>query len=69
MPIYVQPDLAKKISPALGKRRLGRSCCNFTAPDLPLFAELAAMTCAGFALYQDPQFMQNLAATINAGRK
>jgi hypothetical protein len=69
MPIYVKPEIAKNISPALSKRRQGKSCFNFTAPDPPLFEELAAMTRAGFALYEDPQFMNHLAATINAGRK
>lgn len=69
MPIYVKPEIAKNISPELGKRRQGKCCFNFTAPDPPLFEELGSMTRAGFALYEDPQFMNNLAATINAVRK
>jgi hypothetical protein len=68
-PIYVKPEIAKNISPELSKRRQGKSCFNFTAPDPLLFEELAAMTRAGCALYEDPQFMNNLAATIKAGRK
>jgi hypothetical protein len=64
-PIYVKPEMAKNISPGRSKRRQGKSCCNFTAPDAPLFAELASMTRAGCALYADPQFMNNLVATAS----
>jgi hypothetical protein len=69
MPIYLQPKIAKNISPALSKRRQGKCCFNFTAPDAPLFEELASMTRAGFALYEEPQFMQNLASAVGAARK
>ena len=44
MPIYVRPALAADLSPALSKRRQGKSCFNFTTIDPGLFAELADLT-------------------------
>lgn len=43
MPIYVNPELAEGISPALAKRRQGKSCFNFAKVDEALFAELATL--------------------------
>lgn len=40
MPIYTQPELAQTISPALAKRRQGKTCFNFKASDETLFAEV-----------------------------
>ena len=51
MPVYVQPDLLTSLSPDLKKRMQGKSCFNFTALDPALFAELAALTEAGFQEY------------------
>src|SRR5215470_14359014 len=51
MPLYWDPSLLKKISPALRKRMQGKSCFNFTAPDPDLFRELSKLTAAGLALY------------------
>jgi hypothetical protein len=48
MPVYVDPSLADGISPALAKRRQGKSCFNFTAVDEPLFAELETLTRASW---------------------
>ncbi|MHB8192920.1 MAG: hypothetical protein ACYDGL_06560 [Bellilinea sp.] len=52
MPVYVFPDLLNDISADLRKRMQGKSCFNFKKPDPALFAELAALTRAGFERYQ-----------------
>lgn len=39
-PLYEQPALAEGISPALDKRRQGKSCFNFKAVEPELFEEL-----------------------------
>lgn len=57
MPVYVHPALLDGVSPALRKRRQGKSCFNFTAPDDALFAELARLTAAGFARYTDDGYV------------
>ena len=44
MPVYAQPALESSISPALAKRRQGKSCFNFATVDEPLFAELGRLT-------------------------
>ncbi len=48
MPVYVDPSLAGTISPELRRRMQGKSCFNFTTVDEHLFAELDALTSAGF---------------------
>lgn len=51
MPLYVSARLANDISPALQKRRQGKSCFNFATVDEPLFSELgdlAARSIPGF---------------------
>jgi hypothetical protein len=54
MPVYVHPELLDGISPELRKRMQGKSCFNFTAPqDDGLCAELAELTRAGFARYEE----------------
>lgn len=52
MPVYVFPDLLSGISADLRKRMQGKSCFNFKKLDPALFAELAALTRAGFERYQ-----------------
>lgn len=52
MPVYLFPDLLNDISADLRKRMQGKSCFNFKKPDPALFAELAALTQAGFERYQ-----------------
>ena len=47
MPVYASAELSDGISPALAKRRQGKSCFNFTVIDEPLFAELEALAAAG----------------------
>lgn len=44
MPVYVSPELAASVSPALAKRKQGKACFNFTKVDELLFAELDALT-------------------------
>ena len=57
MPVYVQPALLDGISTALKKRMQGRSCFNFSAVDTALFGELAALTKAGFASFEEQGFV------------
>lgn len=52
MPLYWDPSLAKGMSANLKKRRQGKSCFNFLAPDAALFRELGKLTARGFALYK-----------------
>ena len=52
MPVYVEPALLADMTVGLRKRMQGKSCFNFTKPDAGLFAELAALTRSGFAMYQ-----------------
>ena len=53
MPVYVKPELLASVSPALKARMQGKSCFNFAASDPALFKELAALTKAGYASYQE----------------
>jgi hypothetical protein len=52
MPVYMTPDLQKRISPELRKRMQGKSCFNFTEIDPLLFPELAALTASGFQAFR-----------------
>ena len=51
-PVYTNPELLKDISPELRKRMQGKSCFNFKHLDKQLFAQLAALTKKGYALYK-----------------
>ena len=51
-PMYMVPELGKRLSPELKKRRQGMGCFNFTVPDAKLFRELAAATKAGLDVYR-----------------
>ena len=62
MPVYAFPDLDETLSPALRRRKQGKSCFNFTTVDEPLFAELAGVMTAGFERYL------SLAAEVEAAR-
>lgn len=48
MPVYMFPDLLKKISPDLKKHMQGKSCFNFKKIEKPLFDELRQLTEQGF---------------------
>jgi hypothetical protein len=53
MPVYVSPELAASVSPALAKRKQGKACFNFTTIDESLFAELADVTRRGVDGYRE----------------
>lgn len=57
MPVYVEPALLDGISPALKERMQGKSCFNFTVIDEALLSELAALTKASFAKYEELGFV------------
>jgi len=45
MPVYMEPELQKIISPALKKRMQGKACFNFkTDPDAEVLADLKKLT-------------------------
>lgn len=50
MALYEEPSLADNISPALAKRRQGKTCFNFVRIDETLLDELARLTgaCAAY---------------------
>lgn len=54
MPIYTHPSLAADISPALARRRQGKSCFNLKTPDPGLLVELEALTARAAAFYAAP---------------
>ena len=53
MPVYVQPELLKTLSPRLTKRMQGKSCFNFTTVDPDEAKELSAVTRTGIAAFRD----------------
>jgi hypothetical protein len=52
MPLYMNPTLQARVSPALSKRKQGKTCFNFAAVDEGLFAELEALTKAGHECFR-----------------
>lgn len=57
MPVYFDPGLLDGISTKLKKRMQGKSCFNFSEIDQALFEELAQLTAAGFARYEEQGFI------------
>jgi hypothetical protein len=57
MPVYTDPGLLDGTSEGLKARMQGKSCFNFTQVDDALFAELAALTEAGFVRYREAGFL------------
>jgi len=57
MPVYVKPELLRSASPELKARMQGKSCFNFTRVEPDLLKELAALTEAGYASYQEEGFV------------
>ena len=53
MPVYASPELGDSVSPALAKRKQGKSCFNFTKVDEGLFAELEELTARGIPGFRD----------------
>ena len=60
MPVYASPDLLKDASPELKKHMQGKSCFNFKVVDEKLFKELANLTKAGFAKFNDPKLLEKI---------
>jgi len=49
MPLYMNPEMARHVTPALKKRMQGKTCFNFkNDPDPELVADLKRLTEAGF---------------------
>lgn len=57
MPVYARPELLEGLSPGLRSRMQGKSCFNFAEVDRALFKELASLTRAGFASYEEQGFV------------
>ena len=53
MPIYMKPELLKKVPPSLKKRMQGKACFNFTTVDREQLKELAAVTREGIVAFRD----------------
>ncbi len=62
MSVYADKSADKQISPELKRRKQGKSCFNFTAPDAKLFAELAELTEAGAQSFVSGRFFEKLPA-------
>jgi hypothetical protein len=58
MPVYACSELVNGMSPELKRRMQGKSCFNFKSVDEKVFKELAALTKAGFARFNDEKFIQ-----------
>ncbi len=56
MPVYMDPELLKGISPGLKKHMQGKSCFNFKKVEPALFEELAALTRKGFESFMQREF-------------
>ena len=60
MSVYARPELLQRMSPELKKRMQGKSCFNFKEVDEKLFKELASLTKAGAAKFNDEKFIEDL---------
>ena len=57
-PLYMNPELASTISPALKKRMQGKTCFNFrTVPEAALLNELKSLTSAGFKIFRQRKWV------------
>jgi len=52
MPMYMHPELLKKVSPELKKRMQGKSCFNFKTVEPALFKELTTLTKQGLERFK-----------------
>ena len=48
MPVYMFPELLRRISPELKRHMQGKSCFNFKKIEPELFKELSALTRSGY---------------------
>jgi hypothetical protein len=60
LPVYYNPDLNKRISPELKKRKQGMACFNFAAVDDACFAELRKLTALGLKMFKTAEFRRHL---------
>jgi len=60
MPVYACPELLQGTSPELKRRMQGLSCFNFKTVEEKLFKELAQLTKASFARFNDEKFVNSL---------
>ena len=60
MSVYTSPGDLESLSPELKKRMQGKSCFNFKAVDEKMFRELARLTKAGAARFNDEGFIEGL---------
>ena len=51
LPMLTYPELMADVSPALAKRRTGKSMLRFSAVDKPLFAELEGVVARAYERY------------------
>jgi hypothetical protein len=58
MSVYMDKNFGKKMSKELEKRRQGKSCFNFSAPDATLFAELKELTDAGAEAFRSGKMFE-----------
>jgi hypothetical protein len=68
MSVYTSPDDIHGMSPELKKRMQGKSCFNFKVVDEKLFGELARLTKAGAARFNDEKFIVGLRGLQATGR-
>ena len=58
MPLYMNPPLARSISPALKKRMQGKTCFNFKNIPIPeLLEELKQLTAAALKNWAEKQYL------------
>lgn len=58
LPLYMCPELNKKVAPALKKRMQGKACFNFkSAPEQALLTELATLTAASIDLWKEKKWL------------
>lgn len=57
MPVYMYPELLKKIPPGLRQRMQGKSCFNFTTVEPKLIEQLGALVEAGFKKFGDEKLL------------
>jgi hypothetical protein len=53
MPVYAEPGLLDDASPALLRRKQGKSCFNFTSVDEALMTELEGIVADGVPRYEE----------------
>jgi hypothetical protein len=57
MPLYVFPDLLKRVPPRLLARMHGKSCFNFQKMDQAVLTELSMLTRLGFDRYRQENLL------------